>query len=61
MPNSKSFSIKQELLILWHRCSPKDNHRLGNSQGSGQHSDDYTAAASQFHHGSLHTPPPVKK
>lgn len=45
----------------WLRSSPKDNLLLGNSQGSGQHSDDYTAAASQFPHESLHTPPPVKR
>ena len=40
---------------------PKDTLPLGNYRGSGQHSDDYTAATSQFHHEFLHIPPPEHK
>lgn len=44
-----------------HNHPPKDTLPLGNYRGSGQHSDDYTAATSQFHHEFLHIPPPEHK
>ena len=52
-------ALKEKVIKQMFMHPPKDTLHLGNSQGSAQRLDDYTAATSQFHHEFLHIPPPI--